>query len=105
MSFDQMPSGHFASGYANSDGEFLGLLRGHRYRVVKAFKDFDGDEHPVGESWIYLGHNFVPYHDGLSRFVSFDAHHEWQIRMHWTHEDQGPIIDAMTEYVTESKMP
>jgi hypothetical protein len=33
---------------------------------VKQFTDFDGKLHPVGESWTYLGKNFVPYHDGLS---------------------------------------
>jgi hypothetical protein len=67
--------------------------------VVKAFCDFDGDEHPEGESWLYLGDSFLPYDDGLSLFVSIDGQREWHIRMRWTPEDQGPIIDSIQKYV------
>ncbi len=27
------------------------LIPGKRYRIIKPFKDFDGDEHPIGETW------------------------------------------------------
>jgi Domain of unknown function (DUF3601) len=66
---------------------------------VKQFTDFDGKLHPVGESWTYLGKNFVPYHDGLSLFVSLDSKREWQIRLQWLPEGQGPIIDDLAAYV------
>jgi len=67
--------------------------------VAKAFRDFDGDDHPEGERWIFLGHNFLPYDEGLSLFVSLDGRQEWHIRMHRTPEDQGPVVDALGEYV------
>src|SRR5690606_15598829 len=48
------------------------LHAGHRYRVIRGFRDFDGDEHPPGERWIFHGSSFLPYDDGLSLFVSID---------------------------------
>jgi len=96
---DPMPQGHWRAAWEHSRPEFCGLLRGQWYRVVRAFHDFDGDEHPVGETWVFLGHNFLPYHDGLSLFVSIDGHREWHIRLRWTAEDQGPIIDSLQEYL------
>jgi len=95
-----LPAGHWRAAWENSDHEFLGLKRGQWYRVVKEFSDFDGDVHRAGETWVFLGHNFLPYEDGLSLFVSLDGHQEWHIRMRWTSEEQGPIIDAISEYLT-----
>ena len=77
---------------------FMHLRSGDAYRVVKAFKDYDGREHPVGETWRFEGHAFLPYDDGLSLFVEVDGHRQ-QIRMQWRPEEQGPIIDALQRYV------
>ena len=46
---------------------------GKRYRVIKAFKDFDRQDHPIGEEWTYIGTAFLPYDDGRSIFVSLDG--------------------------------
>jgi len=46
------------------------LVPGKCYRVVKAFTDFDRDEHPVGEEWSYIGTAFLPYDEGRPLFVS-----------------------------------
>lgn len=75
------------------------LEPGKRYRVIKAFKDFDGQKHPVGEEWTYLGTAFLPYDDGRSIFVSLDGEREWHIRMQDRAEEQGPILDSLHEYV------
>ena len=69
--------------------------------MTKAFIDFDGDVHPVGESWWFLGQNFLPYHDGLSLFVSLDGEREWHIRMQWLREAQADIIDHLQGYLRE----
>ncbi|MBK8838150.1 MAG: DUF3601 domain-containing protein [Hyphomonadaceae bacterium] len=37
---------------------------------MKAFTDFDRDEHPVGEEWSYIGTAFLPYDEGRPLFVS-----------------------------------
>jgi hypothetical protein len=75
------------------------LQPGHRYRVSREFRDFDGDVHPAGEEWTFLGSSFVPYEDGLSLFVSLDGVREWQIRMQWRDEAQAGVLDALAAYV------
>jgi hypothetical protein len=94
-----MPTGHWAAGWSRNPAQYDVLRRGQRYRVVQSFRDFDGDEHPVGETWFFVGYNFLPYDDGLSLFVSMDGSHEWHIRMHCTPEDQGPITNALHKYI------
>jgi Domain of unknown function (DUF3601) len=80
-------------------GPFKHLVAGRRYEVIREFADHDKDVHPVGESWVFLGHSFVPYHDGLSLFVSLDGVQEWQIRLQWIAEEQAGIINALQHYV------
>jgi hypothetical protein len=78
---------------------FHHMTAGKRYRVIKPFKDFDGQEHPVGEEWTYIGTAFLPYDDGRSIFVSLDGEKEWHIRMQDRAEEQGPILDRLQDYV------
>ena len=68
------------------------------YEVVQAFRDLDGQEHGVGESWTFIGSSFLPYDDGLSLFVRVGGQ-DRQIRMQWRDEEQGPIIDNLEDYV------
>ncbi len=75
------------------------LIVGRRYRVTRDFVDFDRGVHPVGGEWTFVGHSFLPYDDGLSLFVSTGGDHVRQIRMRWTPDDQGPIVDALRDYV------
>lgn len=77
----------------------LDLEPGQRYRVIKAFKDHDRDDHPAGEEWTFLRSAFVPYHSGMSWFVSFDGVQEIHIRMQSTPEEQGPVLDNLAEYL------
>ena len=49
--------------------------------TIKAFTDHDRDVHPVGEEWTFLRSAFVPYHSGMSWFVSFDNVGETHIRL------------------------
>jgi len=79
------------------------LVPGKRYRVVKAFTDFDRQEHLVGETWTYVGTAFLPYDDGRSLFVSLDGEGEWHIRMQDRPEEQGPVLDHLREYVVEAE--
>jgi len=79
--------------------DFKHLKIGRWYRVVKTFTDFDRGEHPVGETWRFEGHSFLPYDDGLSLFVAPDEATLRHIRMRWTPEDQGEIVDALERYV------
>lgn len=81
---------------------FAHLRPGMTYRVAQAFRDFDGNEHPVEETWSFIGSSFLPYDDGLSLFVVIDGQHR-QIRMQWRDEAQGPIIDNLEDYVRAKK--
>jgi Domain of unknown function (DUF3601) len=78
---------------------YLHLIVGKRYRVVKEFRDFDGQVHPVGEEWAFIGTAFLPYDDGRSLFVSLDGDKEWHIRMQDREEEQRYILDNLSEYI------
>ena len=89
---------------SRDDNTYGVLLPGQRYRVVREFRDVDGDLHPVGESWTYLGYNFSPYYDGLSLFVALEPSGEWHIGMQLDPEAQGPIVAQFSDYVTLDAM-
>lgn len=78
------------------------LEPGVTYVVVRAFRDFGGQDHSVGESWIFVGSSFLPYDDGLSLFVVIDGKRQ-QIRMQWRNEEQGPIVDQLQDYIQAKK--
>lgn len=77
---------------------FQHLVTDAAYRVAREFTDYDGWTHTIGEHWIYLTHTFLPYEDGLSLYVIIDGRNR-QIRMQWRPEEQGPILDALADYL------
>jgi hypothetical protein len=77
------------------------LIPGQRYRVIKQFIDNDKGVHEIGEEWIFLGSNFVPYDDGMSFFVSRDGIHELQIGLQWRREEQADILDNTAQYLAQ----
>jgi hypothetical protein len=91
------PLGHWTASMGQR--EFQHLRVGGMYTVSGQFKDFDGDTHPVGETWQFLGHSFLPYEDGLSLFVSPDGTSEWHIRLQWRPEGQGEVVDNLSRYI------
>jgi hypothetical protein len=76
------------------------LTPGRTYRLTAPFVDFDGITHPVGESWRFLGKDFLPYEDGLTLFVERDGKQVW-LRLQWRRETQGDVIDHFSDYVEE----
>jgi hypothetical protein len=78
---------------------FQHLRPGARYVVRVAFRDYDGETHPEGESWVFRTHSFLPYEDGLSLFVSRPDGSERQIRLQWRPEAQAGIIDALDRHI------
>jgi hypothetical protein len=74
------------------------LVPGQRYRVVRAFTDHDGGLHPVGETWVFEGTHFVPYHDGLTLQVSAGGIAQ-TYRLQWLPEEQGALIENFTDFV------
>ena len=78
---------------------FMHLRVGSRYRVEQAFSDYDGCVHPRGEVWTYLGHDFLPYVDGLTLHVRGDDERERAIRLQWLPEAQGAVVDRLEDYI------
>ena len=79
--------------------DFMHLRVGHRYAVVRAFADYDGETHPVGETWTYVRHNYDAHTSAASPSTSTATTAPNQIQRSWRGEDQGPIIDALADYV------
>lgn len=73
------------------------LEAGARYTVVQEFTDFDGDIHPPGETWAFLGYAFVPHDDGLSLFVALNPTDEWHIRLRL--DDPASIASQIETFV------
>ena len=76
----------------------LKLDIGLQYQVIKPFTDYDGILHNIGETWTYLGTNFLPYEDGLTLHVLID-NIEVVYRLQWRKEEQAEIIENFQEYV------
>jgi Domain of unknown function (DUF3601) len=100
MTYGPKPLGTWSNHEAPNCGSSHNFLRaGQRYRVKREFSDHDGHAHPRGEEWLFLGYSFAPYDDGMSFFVSLDGAQEWQIRLQWRAEEQGHVLDHLSEYV------
>ena len=76
------------------------LLPGRTYRVIIAFKDYDGITHPVGESWRFVEMNFLPYEDGLTLVIERNGRNV-PFHLQWRAETQGQIIDDFSDYMEE----
>lgn len=76
------------------------LIPGQVYKVVKAFAEYNGMLHPVGEQWRFVQENFVPYEDGLTLFVERNGQ-RILIQLQWCEETQEQIIDGFSDYVEE----
>ncbi|NML64744.1 DUF3601 domain-containing protein [Hymenobacter sp. RP-2-7] len=74
------------------------LRAGCRYRVVRAFTDYDQRLHPVGETWEFIETHFLPYEDGLTLHVLL-PNLPAVFRLQWRPEAQAAILNHFTTYV------
>lgn len=74
------------------------LIPGQRYCVVQEFSDYDGQAHPVGESWVFEATNFLPYEDGLALHVSLGGL-PVAYRLQQRPEAQAALIENFTNFV------
>jgi hypothetical protein len=98
---EQRPEAGSATG-KETRRKFAGseLIAGKTYRVSRAFNDYDGLPHTVGEQWRYVAQNFVPYDDGLTLYIERDGQSR-TIRLQWRPETQGDIISSFSDFVEE----
>lgn len=78
--------------------DYRHLIVGKRYVVAQPFEDYDGTLHEPGETFTYRDYHFVAYHDGLTLYIEPGG----SIRLCQTPYDQGPIIDALAQYIVEA---
>ena len=79
----------------------LNLISGQKYRVIKPFTDYDNLIHEIGETWIFVKTNFLPYEDGLTLHVKYDnvSYEEIVYRLQWRKEEQADIIENFKDFV------
>jgi hypothetical protein len=86
------------------DQAYESLVAGQRYRVVRAFVDFDGIAHPEGETWFFAGHEFVPYHDGHNFHVRYEDGRMRYFRMAGGTGDQGRILERLRDFIASAPL-
>ncbi len=75
------------------------LTPGQCYRVMQEFVDYDGQAHPVGETWIFETTKFLPYEDGLTLHVSSNGGLPMVYRLQQRPEEQAALIENFTNFV------
>ncbi len=93
------PPGTHSPSWAPTNWEKARLVRGRRYRIVKAFVDADGDPHQEGEEWSFVASAFSRQDDELMVCVRRSDMAEWRILLFWRPEAQQEIIENFCQYV------
>lgn len=90
----------FTERHRPAEATFKHLRPGCRYHVVKPFFDHDNIGHPLGESWIFRHHDFLPHEDGVTLHVEMKNGTERMIRLQWRPETEGPVLDTLEDYLS-----
>ena len=80
---------------SQGDWETRRLIRQQCYCVIKPFLDSDGDQHQVGEEWIFVYSMFSRLDDELTIRIRTDLDEEWEIPLIWKPEAQQGIIEMI----------
>jgi hypothetical protein len=75
------------------------LERGRRYRVNKAFTDSDGDNHQIGEEWVFVSSMYSKFDELLTLCIQDSTGQYWQLPLFWKKEKQGEIIEHIDKFV------
>ncbi len=96
-----MPNGHWDATMRapNVTRSYDFLSAGHWYRVVKEFTDAEGDTHPVGEAWRFIGTAYMHYDDVRCFCVSLDGEGEWTFHLMGAPGAGGMILRDLDQYI------
>lgn len=75
------------------------MKRGERYRVIRGFTDGDGDEHAVGEEWLFLGSSYSIYDEMRLLYVSISPGEAWIFPLFTDPTRQKAVSDEFCSYV------
>lgn len=74
------------------------LKKGKKYKVIKTFTDFDNIIHKIGETWVFDKTTYLPYHSGLSLFVTENKVNK-QYHFQDVAEEQEKLLSNFMKYV------
>ncbi|NJM25508.1 MAG: DUF3601 domain-containing protein [Bacteroidia bacterium] len=75
------------------NGHLSDLRQGDRIKVIRGFKDFDGDEIKPDTVWTFVSYNYFPYDDGYT--FTFD---EGVIRLAGIDERNVLVLENAPQY-------
>ncbi len=78
--------------------DIYNLKKGETYKVIKQFYDFDRQIHKIGETWIFEKIEYLPYHSGLSLFVTENGQNI-MYRFQDVAEEQQPLLNDFMNFV------
>lgn len=70
---------------------------GCTYEVIQAFNDYRNISYSVGDKFIFIGSNFVPYESGLSLFLDKNGC-EWHLMLCIRPEFQQEVAHNLDKY-------
>jgi hypothetical protein len=73
--------------------------RGKRYRVLRAFQDADGDEHPAGEVWTLVSTGFNKFDNELELRIKDENGSDWIVPLSWVRDRQREVLEQWSTYV------
>ncbi|MBM4041404.1 MAG: DUF3601 domain-containing protein [Planctomycetes bacterium] len=75
------------------------LSAGNWYRVRREFTDAEGDRHPVGETWRFVGTAYMHYDDVRCFCVSLDGEGEWWFHLMGDPAAQGAVLRDLDQFI------
>ncbi len=69
------------------------LIQGDRIRVIKDFKDFDGEAIPSGSEWTFKEYTYFPYDGGYTFYFE-----EGTMRMAEISPEDSYVLSHASEY-------
>ena len=67
--------------------------------VIKPFRDADGDEHPIGQEWIFVSTLFSKFDDELTLCIRDVSGEEWKIPLIWKPDRHMDVIENWQQYL------
>ena len=83
--------------YSLLQSEYDIFKAGCTYEVIKTFRDYRNMPFSIGDHFIFIGSNFVPYESGLSLFLDKNGC-EWQLMLCVRPEFQQEIAHNLDKY-------
>ena len=74
--------------------------RGRRYRVIQAFQDADGDNHPIGEEWKLISTGFNKFDNELDLRIRDKSEIDWIIPLGWDTDRQQDVLEDWSKFVS-----